>query len=211
MEVAITDTSGFILAGGKSSRMGFDKAFLEICGKTLLEHAVDKLKPFCSRVFIVLSDVQESFPCSAELMFDILKGRGALGGIHTSLRNCKSEFAFILAVDLPLIRHETIKTLIVTIKEDPKADAVVPIEFKRKFDETEKDVSGSRLQPLCAVYRAEKCLPIVEEILHKKKKASVHDFLKLISVRILKFTDEEFLNVNTQKDYEEVLRIWQKQ
>lgn len=222
---AMEDVFGFVLAGGKSSRMGIDKAFLEIHGKTFLEHAVVKLERFCGRVFVVLNENQKEVALSlgVERIFDIFKGRGALGGIHASFRNCSSRFAFILAVDLPLVKDKTIGDLIKIIRDNPKVDAVVPIEFKRNFCE-EKLKQGRRsvefgqwkgefgqqsntfrLQPLCAVYRVENCLPIVEKVLLEKKSASVRDFLGLISVRFEKLVEEELFNVNTQEDYRKVL------
>ncbi len=224
------DVFGFVLAGGKSSRIGVDKAFLEIDGRTFLEHAVVKLERFFGCVFVVLNEDQKevALPSGVKLIFDIFKERGALGGIHASFKNCPSSFAFILAVDLPLVKDETIANLAKIIKNDPKADAVIPVEFNENFcrkkvkqeraefgqreeGETERQSNIFKLQPLCAIYRVENCLPIVEKVLLEKESASVHDFLKLISVRFVKLAEEELFNVNTPDDYRKVLQIWQKQ
>ena len=101
------DFTGYILAGGKSSRMGRDKAFLKIGDKTFLENAVEILKPNCEQVKIVLNKSQNHFieklPDDISHIFDIYENRGAVGGIHAALQDCQTEFAVILAVDLPFV------------------------------------------------------------------------------------------------------------
>src|SRR5438045_1162415 len=99
--------TGYILAGGKSSRMGKDKAFLKTSDKTFLERAINALSSICeNHVKIILNqnqtDLIEKLPPNIPYIFDIFENRGALGGIHTALKNCKTKFAIILAVDLPL-------------------------------------------------------------------------------------------------------------
>src|SRR4051812_31514007 len=93
--------SGFVLAGGKSSRMKTDKAFLQIGGETFLERAFNALAPTGGEVKIVINEAQTEkfrliFP-ALDFVFDIFPERGALGGIHAALKNCKSVYAVILA------------------------------------------------------------------------------------------------------------------
>ena len=107
--------TGYILAGGKSSRMGRDKAFLKIGEKTFLENAVEILTPVCKQVKIVLNKSQthfiEKLPEGISHIFDIHENRGAVGGIHAAFQDCKTEFAVILAVDLPFVTSEAIEKL----------------------------------------------------------------------------------------------------
>ncbi len=88
------DFTGYILAGGKSSRMGRDKAFLKIGEKTFLENAVEILKPNCDQVKIVLNKSQNHFieklPDGISHIFDIHENRGALGGIHAAFQRLRN-------------------------------------------------------------------------------------------------------------------------
>ena len=196
--------SGFVLAGGKSSRMQIDKAFLPIGGKNFIEHAVETLQSVCgNRVAIVLNQMQTDFierlPADVPYVFDVYENRGASGGIHAALKNCQTKYAIILAVDLPNVTGEAIENLANITLSSNKFIAVVP----RQTDE--------RLQPLCAVYHARYCLPALENVLETDDSASVNDFLDLIMPRIVaqnKFTTDDstdiFFNVNHPADFQQI-------
>lgn len=193
------DFTGFVLAGGKSSRMGKDKLGLRFNGKTFLERAVETLTKVCeNRVKIVLN--QKQFIETSQPIFrDVYENRGALGGIHAALKNCETKFAVILAVDLPFVTSETIEKLITFSLSSNKYLAFVP----RQID--------SRAQPLCGIYRASYCLPTLEKLLEETDSASVKDFLELIYPRFIeqnKLSNQSetdiFFNVNAPKDFEKL-------
>jgi molybdenum cofactor guanylyltransferase len=188
-----SDLTGFILAGGRSSRMGRDKFALEINGETFLDNASNILKPVCETVKIVLSQIQ-NIETSLPSVRDIFAARGALGGIHAALQNCDTKFAVILAVDLPRVTTGAIESLVRLALASNKFPAVVP----RQTD--------GRPQPLCAVYRVKYCLPPLEKILGENDSASVRDFLDAISPKYIDAsrlsTDEDLLfNVNYPEDF----------
>lgn len=194
--------SGYILTGGKSSRMGKDKAFLEINGKTFLENAVDALEPCCSSIKIVLNKSQthfiEKLPDQIPCIFDIFENRGAPGGIHAALKDCETEFAVILAVDLPFVSSETAKKLCEIAMSFNEFSAFVP-----------RQINGI-LQPLCAVYRVKNCLFEIEIFLGTKKNASVRNFLnkipiKIVEQKILSDKNDVFLNVNNPQEFTEII------
>jgi molybdopterin-guanine dinucleotide biosynthesis protein A len=191
--------TGYILAGGKSSRMGADKAFLKIGEKTFLENAVEILKPNCEQIKIVLNKSRNHFikklPVGVSHIFDIHENRGALGGIHAAFENCQTEYAVILAVDLPFVTSEAVGKLCEIILCEKDFSAIVP----RQRDK--------RLQPLCAVYRSKDCLNQLKEILSNNEPASVRDFLKKIETKIIEAdildkNQDLFLNVNNRSEYE---------
>lgn len=193
--------SGCVLGGGKSSRMGKDKALLEINGKTFLENAVDALCPHCSSIKIVLNRSQNHFvekiPDECSYIFDVFENRGALGGIHAALQNCETEFAVILAVDLPFVSSEAIEKLCQAALDSKDFSAIVPRQ------------NDGRLQPLCAVYRLQVCLPKLEELLDEHDSASVRDFLELIfpkyiEANLLSANENLLLNVNHPTDFQSV-------
>lgn len=195
---------GFVLAGGKSSRMGENKAFLKINGETFLERAVKTLSGVCeNRVKIVLNqhqtDVVEKLPPETPHIFDIFENRGALGGIYTALRSSRTKYAVILAVDLPLVTPEAFEKLAEIALSSNKFMAVVP----RQTDD--------RLQPLAAVYLARYTLRPLEKLINENPAASVNDFLDLIAPRTVRqerlvsnINEDIFFNVNYPSDYEKV-------
>ncbi len=199
------DFSGFVLAGGKSSRMQTDKAFLEIGGETFLNRAVKTLQTVCeNRVIIVLNQTQkkcvEQFPEGVSHVFDIRQQRGALGGIHAALTNCTTKYAVILAVDLPFVTNEAIEKLANIALSSNKYIAFVP----RQTDD--------RRQPLCAVYHARYCLPALENLMEVNESASVKDFLELIAPRFVdqnKLAGDDdrdiFFNVNHPADFRQII------
>lgn len=196
--------SGYVLAGGKSSRMKTDKAFLETGGETFLERAVKTLQVVCeTRVKIVLNSAQTHFleriPEGVPHIFDVYENRGALGGIHAALKNCATKYAIILAVDLPLVSGEAIENLANITLSSNKFIAVVP----RQTD--------GRLQPLCAVYHARYCLPALENLMPENDSAAVGNFLELIAPRVInqnKLTEDRtkdiFVNVNRPADFQKI-------
>ncbi len=197
------DFTGYVLAGGKSSRMGADKAFLKTGEKTFLANAVEILKPNCEQVKIVLGKSQKHFieklPGNISYIFDVFENRGAVGGMHAALKDCQTEFAVILAVDLPFVTGEAIEKLCEIILDEKDFSAIVPRQTDKK------------LQPLCAVYRVKDCLPKAEEILSKSESASVRDFLGMIKTRMINgenFGEDKnlFINVNSPADLKNINR-----
>ena len=195
--------TGYILAGGKSSRMGTDKAFLKIGDKTFLENAVEILAPVCEQVKIVLNKSQNHFieklPDGISHIFDIHENRGAPGGIHAAFQNCETEFAVILAVDLPFVTSETIEKLCEIILLEKDFSAIVPHQ------------NDKRLQPLAAVYRVKNCLPKLENVLSEDKTLSVKNFLETLDIKIVGANDLSedenlFVNINSPTDFEKSKR-----
>jgi molybdopterin-guanine dinucleotide biosynthesis protein A len=189
--------TGFVLAGGKSSRMGADKFALQIGGETFLSRAVRTLSKTCQSVKIVLNQTQ-TIETDTEIVRDIYAQRGALGAIHAALKNCPAEFAVLLAVDLPFVTTEAIENLQKIASASNKNPAIVPRQ------------NDGRLSPLCAVYRVKNCLPKLEKLLAENHSASVRDFLALISPKYIETNrlskDENLLfNVNYPTDFQNLV------
>ena len=134
------EVTAFILAGGKSTRMGSDKAFVDYQGRTLLARALDLARSITPDVRIVGS--HEKFAPFAPVVEDIFRDCGPLGGIHAALRSSPSELNVMLAVDTPFVSWAFLQYLISHAQSAPEAAAVVPRD-------------GEGWQPLCAVYRRE--------------------------------------------------------
>src|SRR6266516_1039934 len=99
---------GFILAGGQSSRMGAEKAFLQFAGCTLLERAITALRSVCE--FAIVGD-SAKFSSYGTVIEDVYPGRGPLAGIHAALTDFSAELNLMLAVDMPLVSSELLAFL----------------------------------------------------------------------------------------------------
>jgi len=98
---SLPPVGGYVLAGGKSSRMGSDKALLELAGKPLVLHAVTKLQRLCAEVSVLSSNPE--LARFGPLVRDLHEGCGPLGGIEAALRSSKYDWNLILPVDLPFL------------------------------------------------------------------------------------------------------------
>ncbi|HEY6629653.1 MAG TPA: molybdenum cofactor guanylyltransferase [Acidimicrobiia bacterium] len=124
-------TLGAILAGGRSSRMGMDKAEVEVDGQTMLQRVASALQAFLPHVVLLGAD-REGMECWP----DDLPARGPLGGIASALSRMEDDHLLVVAVDQPFVRTETLARL-----GDLKSEmTVVPV-----------DALGVR-QVTCAVY-----------------------------------------------------------
>jgi len=200
-ERAGRQVTGFVLMGGKSLRMGSDKALLRLAtGETLLDRAVAALRPAADSVLLVGPATKYSGLWRGETVEDIYVERGPLGGIHAALRHSATELNFVLAVDLPHVTRALIEYL---VDQATASDALVAVA---RVDD--------KLHPLCAVYRRG-FADVAEKALARGENA-VHRAIVQGSVRIL--TEEElrkagfgaglFANVNTPEEFERLGR-WQ--
>ncbi|HSO89343.1 MAG TPA: molybdenum cofactor guanylyltransferase, partial [Draconibacterium sp.] len=90
--------TGIILSGGQSTRMGTDKALLQIKGKTLLERAVEICNPVCNAI-LISSNNPEHEKYGYQIYPDEIKNCGPLGGIYSCLKKSDTDWNFILSVD----------------------------------------------------------------------------------------------------------------
>jgi molybdenum cofactor guanylyltransferase len=181
---------GFLLAGGKSSRMGSDKAFLEFRGRTLLERALAVIGHVCPSVAIVGDPAQ--FSNYGSVVEDVYSGCGPLAGIHAALLRSAAELNLMLAVDLPFV-YEDLLSYLFSAAEESAAVVTVPR-------------TGKGLQPLCAVYRRE--FANVADLALRAGKYKVDAVFGGLSIRIIEeaelenagFSERNFFNLNTPED-----------
>jgi molybdopterin-guanine dinucleotide biosynthesis protein A len=148
----VDGVTAFILAGGKSKRMGAEKAFLQLGCQTLLMRALALAATVAAEVRIV--GAPERFLPFGRVVQDVFPGRGPLGGIHAALRESETELNLMLAVDLPFVESRFLEYLIASACQ---CAAVVTVPR-----------SKDGWQPLCAVYRRE-FAAVAERALQKGK------------------------------------------
>ena len=186
------DIDAFILIGGRSSRFGTDKAFYEIDGEILALRASGTIRrafPGISVSFIAASEDQfgiKTDVLDGPLVFDIKNGVGAWSGLHAALHHSRAEWTLVLACDLPFVTPQVLRELADMRFSD--IDAVVPSQ------------DGQVFQPLCAIYRTEPSLRIVDESLADEKAPPIRSLFSLLRTLILNMEGNVLRNVNTPTD-----------
>ena len=194
----VDSVTAFILAGGKSVRMGEDKAFLRLGGCTLLERALELLRDLAGNAWIVGN--RAKFAAFGPVIEDLYAERGPLGGIHAALTQTATDLSLMVAVDLPFVQADLLNYLITRARETA-AVVVVP-------------KAGGGLQPLCAVYR--RAFAEAAERSLRAGKNRIDSLFPEVKTRVIDqeelmqngFSEEMFRNVNTPQDWREArLRI----
>jgi molybdopterin-guanine dinucleotide biosynthesis protein A len=190
--------TAFVMAGGRSTRMGTDKALLAVGGETLLLRALATLDAVTSDVRIVGS--AKKFGGKRLVVEDIFPGCGPLGGIHAALSASPSELNLMLAVDLPFVHVEFLNFLIDRAKA---SGAMVTVPR-----------SGGRFQPLCAVY-GRSFAKLAGEALRGGQNKIDPLFAGVSTVVIEQaeleaqgFSPEVFRNLNTPSDWEQACKLF---
>ena len=99
-QCSLHDITGVILVGGKSRRMGRDKAFLQIVGKTLFERVLEIFRESFDRIVLVGDRAERFAAYDLPVLPDIYPG-SALGGLYTALYHAETEYIFVSSCDLP--------------------------------------------------------------------------------------------------------------
>lgn len=181
------DITAIILAGGKSSRMKQEKGFMPFEGKMLVEHVIDSVKKISLLIIIITQNEeygQLGYPCYA----DVLKDKGALGGIYSGLIHTATKKNLVVGCDMPFLSEKLLTTLIKNIGEEE----VLLTENRGKAE------------PLCSVYD-KNCLVHIRNQLEQDH-LKITDAMAGLKTRVISFDKEEwfkgieFANINSQED-----------
>lgn len=184
------DISGIILSGGKSARMGENKAFIEIDGVPIIHRIYSLFKELFQEIIIVTNQKELFLNIKSKIYTDLLPNKGALGGLYTGLFFSNFSYSFCVACDMPFINKSLVKYLIKNIED---YNVIVPL-------------TKDGLQPLHAIY-SKNCLDAIKKTIENGK-YKIIDFYSLVNVKILKEEDfgyldplrESFINVNTPEE-----------
>jgi len=182
--------TGVILAGGKSSRMGTDKALLKLDGRPLVAHVASTLQAVFDRVILVTNDASTYGFLGLETFGDVYQECGPLGGIHSALIHADGADILVSACDTPFITRELVKYI---VDFDSTAAAKIPS-------------LNQQLHPLCGLY-TQNCLPTIAERLESRR-LRVLDFVEKIQAAVIPispslpfYKENLFSNFNNQEDY----------
>uniref|UniRef100_UPI003217722A molybdenum cofactor guanylyltransferase n=1 Tax=uncultured Draconibacterium sp. TaxID=1573823 RepID=UPI003217722A len=120
--------TAILLAGGKSKRMGTDKALLKVEGISLLEKSVALCELVCPKI-LISSNNQAHNMFGYPLISDEIENCGPLGGIYSSMQKSETEWNFVISVDSPFVESEFVSFL---FEQTGSYDAIVPVHSKGK-------------------------------------------------------------------------------
>jgi len=190
-----SDIAIVIQAGGQSSRMGQNKALLDLNGKTIIEHTLDQISALSDDHNIISDDPQlYSFLPNTRVITDLFPGRGPLGGLVTAFVSVTHPYLVMCACDMPFASQELFK-LELEILVDEQLDVVLPQLHNRP-------------EPLHAVYRRQACLQPAQNVFLQGGRKII-DWFPQVRVKILDDAmvgkidplGRAFFNINTPEDY----------
>jgi molybdopterin-guanine dinucleotide biosynthesis protein A len=192
-EDRFNDITGVILVGGKSRRMGEDKAFLQIAGKSLLIRVIEVFEKCFDRLVLVGDRAERFAGCDLAVLPDIYPG-SALGGLYTALYHAETTHVFVASCDQAFPNPEVVRYLC-SLRSD--FDAVVP-------------ALSHGFEPLFALY-AKSCLGPMKAQLESGNFCAF-DYYPCIRVRSVHEEElagldrdgRSFLNVNTPEEFEKI-------
>ena len=198
--------TGYVLAGGRSSRMGQDKAYLQRNGKPLIEHALALLQDHCSQVFILCGPVDDEraliLSCYAPLVFDKHPGyQGPLAAFAAAASHCPTPYALILPIDQPNLSSQALQLLLEQALSAGALAACLQYE--------------ARPEPLPMFLSRELCSPLHFALDHGERRllatvqtcaAVMGGRVSLVPTPCTQAAADWFVNLNTPQD----LHQWQQ-
>ena len=195
------NASGIILAGGRSRRLGRNKALESIGGQPLVRRVIDRVSQVCDEVVVVVADRDQGAALPLEehhrVTIDRYPNGGSLGGIFSGLSAASQEWGLAVACDMPFLNLDLLRRML-SCREG--VDAVVP-------------VLEGRPEPTHAIY-SKTCLPFMEQRL-RDGDLKISKFFD--EVRVAYVPEEEissldpdylsFFNVNTAEDLDRALAL----
>ncbi len=182
--------NGYILAGGKSSRMGEDKGLILFNGKPMIAHVIEQLKPAVKKIIIVSNNkAYEQF--GFDVINDLVTDIGPAGGILTALSQTDTNYNFICSCDMPFIKTDAINFLI-----------------ENSFDfEITVAVHQEKIQPLFSVY-SKSCLAEWKNQVQKnnfilQELITQYNLQKLEMKNMQSFDETIFTNLNSKSELEQ--------
>lgn len=196
MTVKQKNVTGVVLAGGDSRRMGKNKALLELGGRPMIAHVVDRLLPVVDEVIIASNQTTPYESFADRIVPDQFRGIGTLGGIHAGLSAASNDLVIVVGCDMPFLKPELLHWF---INASSGFDVVL---LKR----------GEWVEPLHATYRRT-CIPAIENAIRANKRRIISFFgeVRVPMVHTYEFASIDpgltsFRNINTPEEWHQAMR-----
>lgn len=183
------EITGVVLAGGKSSRFGSNKALSLYDGKSFLKHIIELIQPYTKEV-VVAGFYPEYEDIGIPVLEDKTENIGPLGGIYTALTYCTTPWILVLTCDMPLLTEEIIKEMMAIAKDqnmigwnNDKSGGVFPLLISKNI------------------------LPNLEKAIEKKqyRVKQLFEWDNSLIMAIPEKWDCLFANINNQQEYKNIL------
>ncbi|MBA7708255.1 putative molybdenum cofactor guanylyltransferase [subsurface metagenome] len=184
--------TSIVLAGGKSLRLGREKALEEIGGRSLIERVIERLSLLGNEIIVVTSSSNQLPDLGVKRVIDSYPGKGNLVGIYSGLKEVASSHSLVVGCDMPFLNIDLLRYI---MELSPGFDVVIP-----RVDEG--------VEPLHAVY-SKNCLAPIEVYL-REGRLKIFDLLPELKVRYVDNAEIErfdprhlsFFNINSEADLE---------
>ncbi len=186
-----------ILAGGKSSRMGFDKQLLMADDRRILENIIRTLKEEFSDILIVTAKPQLYEGMDVRLCNDIYFGKGPLAGVHSALHHARSQYVYLLACDMPVVNLNFVRHL------------------KNNLLNSGADICAGKFQDRLEPFNAFYSRALLDEVVSRLETGNSSLFRFIYASRACVVSQDEaasfdkelqmFTNINTRSEYEKYL------
>jgi molybdopterin-guanine dinucleotide biosynthesis protein A len=189
-----------IQAGGRSSRMGQDKALMPFLGRPLVARLVERLAGLGDDLLVITNHPEEYAFLRLPLFGDLLPGSGPLGGLYTALQVANHPLVAVVACDMPFLSPDLLAAQRELLERE-RSDAVIPH-------------SPDGLEPMHGIYRRETCLPVVKAALDTGERKMIAWFpfarVRVMSEEEISQHDpgfQSFVNVNSPEDFRQAEEI----
>ena len=182
--------TAYILAGGKSQRMGTDKGLLMLNGKTFVNHICDALAPIVGENIVIVSANVDYDVLGFPRIEDLIDDKGPVGGIYTAMKHSKTKFNFVLSVDAPLVSTDLLQWL-----ADKHEDSYMMTQVQ----------VGDKASPLIAIYDRS-CRAVFGEHMAGKQ-LMLRKVIEDLSHQTLVVPDKwskQVQNINTPEEYKKI-------
>ena len=181
--------TGILLAGGKSSRMGTDKGFINYKNKPFVQHIINAIQPLVSEIIIV-SNNPDYDVFGFKRVNDLIENAGPIAGVYTGLHYSKTEDNFVLSCDIPLINTKILRLITENVNDKYQ---VIQLE------------SDGKTMPLIAMYKKQ-CKDVFYTLL-KDGERRMRIALSHLQVKTITLSNEQekySTNINTHKELKEI-------
>ena len=183
--------TGVVLAGGASRRMGRDKAFLDLGGRPLIAHVLERMGEVCAETLIVANDIPRYAGLGVRIVPDVFPGVGVLGGLHAGLAAARHDLILAVGCDMPFLNPALLRAFVAW------AEGYDVVALRR----------GDQVETLHAAYRRT-CLGPMEEVIRSGQQRII-SFFPQVRVRYVAPEDifpldpdlRSFRNVNTPEEW----------
>ncbi len=195
------DVTGVVLAGGRSRRLGRDKAVELVGGEPLISRVVARMSEVADEIVVVVNEIERAsrlpLPQDAVVVVDAYADKGSLGGIFSGLRAGREDWAIVVACDMPFVNVALLRHM---LDQTDECDAVVPI-------------LDGRPEPIHAAY-SKTCLPAIEKKIQADdlKIAGFFDDVRVKfvdQIEVEKFDPDplSFFNITTEQDLQKAAEL----